>query len=146
MRAATGWMEPIGERLRRVGQRLTTNRRMLVETLRKADNPLTIPEILRANRKLAMSSAYRNLAVLEQAGVVHRIVTTDEFARYELAEDLTVHHHHMICTNCGKVEDFTASPNLEESAISGLSRIAAKAGFDVRGHRLDVLGLCRDCG
>ena len=32
---------------------------------------------------------YRNLSVLERAGVVQRIVTTDEWARYELAEDLT---------------------------------------------------------
>ena len=52
---------------------------------------------------------YRNLVVLEQAGVVRRVTSTDDFARYELAEDLTEHHHHLICSSCGTVDDFTAS-------------------------------------
>jgi Fur family transcriptional regulator, ferric uptake regulator len=134
------------ERLRRLDQRYTRNRQAIVDTLGKASNPLTIPDILAVNKKLAMSSVYRNLALLEQAGIVHRIVTSDEFARYELAEDLTDHHHHhLICLNCGKVEDFTASKQLEESARASLTTVAAKAGFSVRSHRLDVLGICRNC-
>jgi Fe2+ or Zn2+ uptake regulation protein len=92
-----------------------------------------------------MSSVYRNLALLEQAQVVHRVITSDEFARYELVEDLTEHHHHLICSSCGKVEDFTATPQLERSAEAALGRIAARAGFSVRSHRLDMVGLCRDC-
>jgi Fur family ferric uptake transcriptional regulator len=134
------------ERLRLLDQRYTRNRHVIVDALAKATDPLTIPEILKANKKLAMSSVYRNLALLEQAGIVHRIVTSDEFARYELAEDLTDHHHHhLICLNCGKVEDFTASKQLEESARASLTTVAAKAGFSVRSHRLDVLGICRNC-
>lgn len=133
------------ERLRRADQRYTANRHALVDALSNTSRPLTIPEILRGNRKLAMSSAYRNLAILEQAGVVHRIVTRDEFARYELAEDLTEHHHHLICVNCGNVEDFTAPPRFEETATSALGRVASRAGFSIRSHRLDVLGLCRNC-
>jgi len=113
--------------------------------LSRTPRPLTIAEILRTNKALAMSSAYRNLAILEQAGVVHRIVTRDEFARYELAEDLTEHHHHLICVNCGNVEDFTAPPRFEESATSALGRVASKAGFKINSHRLDVLGLCKNC-
>ena len=133
------------ERLRQAGQRYTRNRHALVETLSATTRPLTIPEILKVGRALAMSSAYRNLAILEQAGVVHRIVTRDEFARYELAEDLTAHHHHLICVNCGEVEDFKAPPRFEDSATTALGRVAAKAGFQIRSHRLDVLGLCRNC-
>lgn len=134
------------QRLRALDQRYTRTRRALVDMLAASKNPLTIPEIMRHGKALAMSSVYRNLALLEEAGIVHRIVTTDEFARYELAEDLTArHHHHLICVNCGKVEDFTASSQLEDSATASLSKIAAKAGFTVRSHRLDVLGVCRTC-
>ncbi|HSP05409.1 MAG TPA: transcriptional repressor, partial [Acidimicrobiales bacterium] len=82
-------------RLRTTGQRYTTRRRALVEVLDQADGPLTIPPILALARSLAQSSAYRNRAVLEQAEVVHRLVTNDDVARYELAEDLTEHHHHL---------------------------------------------------
>ena len=95
-------------RLRSDGQRYTTGRRALVTALLASARPVTIPQLLDHGRGLAHSSVYRNLAVLERAGVVHRIVTADDFARYELAEDLTEHHHHhLICSRCGEVADFT---------------------------------------
>jgi Fe2+ or Zn2+ uptake regulation protein len=131
-------------RLRRIGQRYTTQRRALVEILKKATRPLSVPEINRAARGLPQSSIYRNIAVLEQADVVHKLVARGDFASFELAEDLGEHHHHMICNSCGKVEDFKATPQLEQAA-SALSRLAARASFKVQSHRLDVVGLCKDC-
>jgi Fe2+ or Zn2+ uptake regulation protein len=94
---------------------------------------------------MAQSSVYRNLAVLERAGVVHRIVTTDEFARYELAEDLTEHHHHLICASCGDVTDFTVPADVERSLEAALSTVAERSGFQVRHHRLDLVGTCPRC-
>ncbi|MGH2731635.1 MAG: Fur family transcriptional regulator [Actinomycetota bacterium] len=132
-------------RLRRDGQFYTKNRRTLVEVLVEADRPRTVPEIMAARKGLALSSIYRNIVVLERANVVHRIVTTGEFASYELAEDLTRHHHHLICTGCGQVEDFTASPQLESSMARAFTKIAAQAGFAQKSHRVDLLGLCRNC-
>ena len=132
-------------RLRRDGQRYTDNRRQLVETLAEADTPLTIPEILDQRDDLAQSSVYRNLAVLERAGVVQKIVTTDEWARYELAEDLTEHHHHLICSACGAVRDFTVSTGLERSIDEALKHVASAEGFQLEHHRLDLVGLCGDC-
>jgi Fur family ferric uptake transcriptional regulator len=132
-------------RLRRDGQRYTDNRRQLVETLAEADAPLTIPEILVQRDDLAQSSVYRNLAVLERAGVVQKIVTTDEWARYELAEDLTEHHHHLICSACGAVRDFTVSTGLERSIDEALNHVASEEGFQLEHHRLDLVGLCGDC-
>ena len=92
-------------RLRQVGQRFTPRRRSLLEILRLAVHPLTINEILDRGRGLAMSSAYRNLTVLEHAGVVKRVITQEDFGRYELAEELTEHHCHLVCTSCGVVRD-----------------------------------------
>ncbi|MGI8663184.1 MAG: Fur family transcriptional regulator [Acidimicrobiales bacterium] len=133
------------DRLRADGQRYTTGRKALVGELERSDRPLSIPELLQACRDLAQSSAYRNLAVLERAGVVRRIVTHDEFARYELAEDLTEHHHHLICSRCGQVEDFTVSDKLEITLERSLHRVAAKHGFAASGHRLDLVGVCARC-
>lgn len=133
------------ERLRADAQRYTSGRRRLVEVLAAAPHPITIPEIISSDRSLPLSSVYRNLATLERSGVAHKIITRNEFAAYELAEDLTEHHHHLICSACGKVEDFTASPGLERSTSDALRRIAARAGFAVTGHRIDAIGLCRGC-
>ena len=149
-----GYAEPVAsdvdvtahQRLRRDGQRYTENRRTLVDVLVEAGGPLTIPEILEQRPELAQSSAYRNLAVLERAGVVRRILTTDDWARYELAEDLTEHHHHLICASCGDVRDFTVSPELEGDLDQALGRIAREHGFSADHHRLDLVGTCADCG
>ena len=133
------------ERLRRDGQRYTTNRRTLVEVLEGSDRPLTIPELLDRRVGIPQSSAYRNLAVLERAGVVERIVTTDEFARYELAEDLTEHHHHLICSGCGEVSDFVVAPAVEQKLDEVVASIGAGAGYEIEGHRFDVIGRCGTC-
>ena len=143
-------MDPRGHeaaalRLRRIGQRYTGQRRALVGILAGADRPLSVPEIMKKDRRLAQSSAYRNLATLERAGVVHRVVATSEFSSFELAEDLGKHHHHVICSSCGRVEDVTLPGDLERSAISALDRAAARAGYSVNAHRLDVIGLCSSC-
>ena len=132
-------------RLRADDQRYTPRRRALVELLAEVDQPLTIPQLLEQRRDLAQSSAYRNLAVLERAGVVHRIVTTDEFARYELAEDLTEHHHHLICSTCGDVADFTVPAPVEHDLETALTKVAKRAGFHTTAHRLDLVGTCASC-
>jgi Fe2+ or Zn2+ uptake regulation protein len=132
-------------RLRALDQRYTRGRRAIVEALAAAEAPLSIPQLLDCERSLAQSSAYRNLAQLEAAGVVHRIVTADEFARYELAEGLTEHHHHLICSHCGDVRDFTVPPALEDELDRTLDRIAAEHGFAADHHRLDLVGTCATC-
>ena len=133
------------ERLRRDGQRYTTNRRLLVELLDGADRPLTIPELLDRKAGIPQSSAYRNLAVLERAGVVERVVATDEFARFELAEDLTEHHHHLICSECGDVADYVVAPSVERRIEQAVEAIADETGFRIEGHRFDLIGHCQVC-
>jgi Fur family transcriptional regulator, ferric uptake regulator len=133
------------QRLRADGQRYTGSRRALVDLLDAADRPLTIADLLERDRGLAQSSAYRNLAVLERAGVVNRLVTNDEYGRFELTEDLTEHHHHLICSSCGAMADFTISTQLEQALAKAFTKVAVDAGFHAEHHRLDLLGVCASC-
>ncbi len=135
----------VAERLRGVGQRYTRQRRALVALLVESRHPLSIPDVLVLDRGLAQSSVYRNLAVLTQAGAVHRVVTTDDFSRYELAEDLTHHHHHLICSACGGVEDFTASAQVERTLARAITDVSTTTGFTPENHRLDLIGICATC-
>ena len=134
----------VARRLATVGQRYTSGRRRLIEALAEAPNPLAIHELLPAS-SLPQSSAYRNLAVLEQAGAVRRVVTDEDFARYELAEPFTEHHHHLICSSCGRVEDVTIPGSLEVDVDRAVARVARRSGFATAAHRLDLIGTCRDC-
>jgi Fe2+ or Zn2+ uptake regulation protein len=137
--------ETVAARLNVVGQRLTANRQALLDALTAAPRPLTIPEILDERPGLAQSSVYRNLVVLEEAGIVHRVVGADEFARWELAEDLTGHHHHLICASCGRVEDVPASAGLERSVAAAAAAITRTTGFHTQRHRVDLVGVCKRC-
>jgi Fur family ferric uptake transcriptional regulator len=135
----------VESRLRATGQRYTGQRRRLVEILVRAGNPVAITEIMRGRKGLAQSSVYRNLSGLEQAGVVRRVTTDDEFGLYELTEELTGHHHHLICQGCGHVRDLPLPADFERTLDRTLDRVAAEAGFAEVGHRLDLIGLCADC-
>jgi len=129
-------------RLAGADQRYTRVRRALVETLAAAGRPLTTPEILVASPGLSQSSAYRNLSVLVGAGVARRVSGTDDHGRFELAEDLSGHHHHIVCYSCGKVADIAPSPRLER-ALDEAARAAT--GFEVTEHRFDLVGVCAEC-
>lgn len=128
-----------------MSQRYTRGRRELVDVLSRSARPLTIPEILRRKRSLAQSTVYRNLATLEEVRAVRRVSGPDEFARYELAETLTEHHHHLVCTNCGQVADYTLPDGLERRLESAGRDIARVTGFDARRHELEFVGLCAPC-
>jgi len=106
---------------------------------------MSIPEILAAERALAQSSAYRNLSVLERAGVVRRVVASDEFTRFELTEDLTDHHHHLICSVCGQVEDFTLPSGIERTMRRAVSAVSDETGYNAVSHRIDLIGRCPRC-
>src|SRR5215475_15853318 len=99
-------------RLRRIDQRYTAGRRAIIELLVSAGHPVSIGDIAESLPDLPRSSAYRHLVDLQAAGLVRRITANDEFTRFELAEDLTEHHHHLLCSNCGKVIDVTLPPGL----------------------------------
>lgn len=133
-------------RLTTVEQRYTANRRLLVDILMEATGPLTIAGILASRDGLAQSSAYRNLVVLESAGVVHRIITSDDHAHFELSEDITgEHHHHLICERCGVIHDVVLPTDIERALERSLAEEAARHGFRGAHHRVDLVGTCSEC-
>lgn len=134
----------VATQLGAIGQRFTSNRKDIVAALTAATRPLSIPEILEATG-LAQSSVYRNLTVLENAGVVVRVISTDDWARFELSEEITGHHHHMVCHECGSVDDMRIPDEMEHELDEVLGKLASKAGFQMAHHRLDVVGVCKSC-
>lgn len=132
-------------RLQQVDQLYTRGRQVIVDALAGAGTPLTLPALLEEAPSLTQSSAYRNLSMMEQAGVVRRLVHGIDHAHYELAEDLTGHHHHLICRQCGTIRDVTLDRQLERSLDVAFSKIAVEIGFRQDTHDIDVYGVCADC-
>jgi Fur family transcriptional regulator, ferric uptake regulator len=135
----------VTDRLAEHDLRYTRSRREIVDALVGADGPLTLPELLAGAPGLAQSSAYRNLSLMEQAGVIRRLSHGGDHARYELAEELTEHHHHLICEECGVVRDVVFDGRVERALDGALERLARAEGFEARAHVVDVYGRCAEC-
>ncbi len=137
--------DEVTRRLAGVGQRYTTNRRTVVDLLVTAQAPLTLPDLLASRADLSQSSTYRSLAVLEEAGAIRRLVTGLDHARFELAEDLSAHHHHLVCSVCGAIVDFELDAAIEARLERVLAAIAAAYAFRADHHTLDLVGRCSNC-
>jgi Fur family ferric uptake transcriptional regulator len=135
----------VERRLRLIDQRYTSGRRAIVDLLVSAGHPVSIGDIAERLPGLPRSSAYRHLTDLHAAGLVRRVTASDEFTRFELAEDLTEHHHHLLCMNCGKVIDVTLPASFEQQAAEAIGQLAEAEGFQAHSHQLDVIGLCAAC-
>lgn len=136
----------VEQRLARGRQRYTAARRDLVEQLRTQDRPRSIIEMLDDDRTMSQSSLYRNLTVLERARVVRRLSGTDDVARFELAEDVTGdHHHHLVCTECGRIDDVDVDADVEDAVHEAVDHALEAHGFSTDLHRLELVGTCAEC-
>ena len=136
----------VAERLSSEGVRYTAGRRVVVEALRVATGPQSAAELQFAmGSSLPLSSLYRTLMVLEEAGVSVAHFSTKGVARYEMAEWLSGHHHHLVCIVCGQVEDIEMAAGQEQMLHQMVIGVAGGLGFSVAGHALEIQGQCRDC-
>lgn len=138
--------DAVGEHLAGKAIRYTGGRKAVVRALQIADGPQSAAELhQRLRRTVPLSSLYRSLAVLEEAGLLSVHHGQAKIARYELAEWLSGHHHHLVCLECGAVDDFELEAGAEEQLLGLVASAGRKAGYQVRGHSLEVVGLCGSC-
>jgi Fe2+ or Zn2+ uptake regulation protein len=133
-------------RLENHDMRFTPARRLVIEILIESDGPQSAGELAAAiNGAVPLSSLYRTLSVLEESEVIERFPDQAGVARYELAEWLTGHHHHLTCILCGATNDVDVPKDLEAAVARTVTEAGRRLDFDVSGHRLDLQGVCRRC-
>jgi Fur family ferric uptake transcriptional regulator len=111
-----------------------------------ADGPRSASDLYSSlGDTVPLSSIYRTLAVLEDAGVVSPHYSTKGVTRYELAEWLAGHHHHLICVECGAIEDVKVPKGQEVEIRSLVDTLARDAGFAPIDHFLEIEGRCPRC-
>ncbi len=144
--AQTNLERQVETRLREHEIRLTEGRRTLIQALGKADGPKSAADLhSRLGDQVPLSSIYRSLSVFEDAGVVSPHYSTKGVTRYELAEWLTGHHHHLVCVNCGVVEDIEIDDRLETQLEAIVEEIGRDVSFAPVDHALEIDGNCRQC-
>jgi Fur family ferric uptake transcriptional regulator len=136
----------VEERLLQSGVRYTGGRRKVVAALERAGGPMSAAEIheeLKGN--VPVSTVYRTLSVLEEAGVVALHHGAIGLTRYEIAEWLAGHHHHLVCIQCGTVEDIELPSGMERQLEGLVGKVSGHFSFAATGHSLEVDGRCTRC-
>lgn len=126
------------------GLRSTAQRRLIIDTFFGGAPHMTIEDLLtevRAHdRGIGYATVYRTLKLLAECGVASERRFGDGLSRYELADDASAHHDHLICVDCGKIVEF------EEPRIEALQdEIAARYGFEITSHKHEMYGTCPEC-
>jgi len=120
------------------GLKSTPARIAVLDFLEKKSDPtdvLTITESL--NSQADQATIYRILDLFSKKGIIERVELGEGKHRYELQDK---HHHHLVCINCGSIED------VEVEKITEIeSKIKEKKGFLVKSHSLEFFGICRNC-
>ena len=134
------------DRLAEHEMRFTPARQLVVETLAASSGPLSAAELITLiGGQIPISSLYRTLSVLEEFEVIERYPDQEGVARFELAEWLTGHHHHITCIACGATSDVPVPVDLESAVTGIVEEVGRRFGFRVTGHRLELQGVCTQC-
>jgi Fur family transcriptional regulator, ferric uptake regulator len=122
--------------------RVTGQRRLLLEIIRREGEHLDAEELYRLARqqypRLSRSTVYRTMRLLRDLGLVDEVHLGEDHHHYEIKAP--AHHHHLICLGCGQVLEFS-SPRAEYLAAV----VAGEHGFEIREIRIDLTGYCANC-
>lgn len=123
------------------GLRLTDQRRTIAQVLEDAEDHPDVEELYaRASKidpNISLATVYRTVKLFEEAGILEKVDFGDGRARYEDAE--REHHDHLIDLNTGEVIEFM------DAEIEKLQRrVAAKLGYELVDHRLELYAIRRD--
>jgi len=129
--------------LKQVGLRTTVPRLKILEIFSKSEHRhLSAEEVYRylldEGEDIGLATVYRVLTQFEAAGLLKKNMFGDNKAVFEL--DSGVHHDHMICTECGKVEEFH-NDEIERLQIE----LSEKMNFQLRYHEMNLYGRCSEC-
>lgn len=128
------------DRLKHKGYKYTGKRELMVEIFRREGRYLSAKEVLDYMQEeyptLSFDTVYRNLSLFEDLDIVEATEWDGE-RRYRFHCGGYDHHHHLICTDCGKTRTIDICPM---NAILGKPE-----NFEITGHKFEIYGKCERC-
>jgi len=116
----------------------------VLELMRAAKKPLTVPEIQSLLRDLGFepnkTTLYRMLEKFQAEGLVDAVLLDPKMVYYEIK---THHHHHFACRTCTKIR--CISDDALESHIHNFEKKLEAKGFNVEEHNFSFSGTCATC-
>jgi Fur family transcriptional regulator, ferric uptake regulator len=136
-------MSTENQELRKAGLKVTLPRVKILQLLESSNTRHLSAEdiykaLIEADEDVGLATVYRVLTQFEAAGLVQRHRFEGGNSIFELMS--VDHHDHLVCSKCGRVEEFYNSVIEEQQ-----DRIAAKFGFQITDHSLYLYGICKNC-
>jgi Fur family ferric uptake transcriptional regulator len=139
-------------KIRKSGYRITSGRKAILEVLSELRGHLSAEDVyIKVHDNypaIGLASVYRTLQMLVNVGIVFKFDFGDGRARYELVECPSGqnHHHHFICTSCGRIIDHSDFIEVELAFLKKVEEgLMAKYGLRITNHNLQFQGLCDRC-
>jgi Fur family ferric uptake transcriptional regulator len=138
-------------RFRENVSRWTLPREITLKLLNNSSRHMSAKEIYAALYSMypgiGLTTVYRTLELLYRLGFVQKVSSGDGQSRYELkSEDKKDHHHHLICTKCGRIVDYRDFVQEELELVKKTEEtLANKHDFLILDHNIEFLGLCKNC-
>lgn len=133
--------DDVREGFRSQGKRLTDQRKAILEILASTTSHPTADIVYEQVKKvipnISLGTVYRNLGILRDQNLILELNLTRGLSRYDYNTSL---HYHILCLNCGKLEDVNvaALENIE-------TKTALATGYQVLNHQIQFVGLCPQC-
>jgi len=129
--------------LKKVGLKITLPRIKVLQILESTpDHHLSAEDVYRtlleSGEDIGLATVYRVLTQFEEAGLVVRHHFEGGHSVFEL--DYGLHHDHLVCVKCNKVEEF-----IDETIEARQRYVAEKAGYVMTDHSLNIYGFCKNC-
>ncbi|MBM3206121.1 MAG: transcriptional repressor [Candidatus Staskawiczbacteria bacterium] len=127
--------------LRKAGMKATPGHLTILSFIQKSKKPISSQDIINGiDRHLDPATVYRCVTKLKENGIIRQIDLRQNNAHYEFFD--MAHHHHIICTGCGRIEDIEDC-NLETVHQQILGQ--TKGFTQIKHHSLEFYGLCKKC-
>jgi Fur family ferric uptake transcriptional regulator len=131
--------------------RWTAPRELILNLLSRTKGHMSAKEIYAALTSvqpgLGLTTVYRTMELLYRLGIVQKVASGDGQSRYELkSADKKDHHHHLICTRCGKIINYRDFVLEELELVKKMEdALTKKYSFAIQDHNIEFLGLCEKC-
>jgi Fur family ferric uptake transcriptional regulator len=126
------------ERLEARDYRVTAPRMAVIGVIASMPGHFTAEALAARVRGVGRATVFRTLKLLVDEGLVCRVLLEDGRLHYRMSRN--AHHHHLVCTQCGAIEDFT---NCDIADV--ISELNRRTGYQIESHWLELYGRCAGC-
>ncbi len=128
--------------LKKYNFKYTSQREEILKEILKTKGHFEVEDIVytlkEKKKNVSRATVYRTLSILKDMGIIDEVIKYKNKTIYEV--NLSEHHDHLICIQCGKIIEFF---NRELEEIQ--DKICKEFSFHPSSHRLEIYGLCKDC-